>query len=364
MGVTFSLLSVHTVSNGKIVMNSHSNSQKASTFDSNFCDFVLNASKPFAMPLAVYPGTRLTRWRVRDVVTNPQAQRDVVAALQDRYETPVVFTAMDLSVEAEAFGCPVEFADDEVPTTTGQVVSEPNQIQTLEIPRVGQKRTRVYLETAELLRKLPGTQFVFGGCIGPFTLAARLIGLSEACQLTVTEPELMHELIGKTAAFLSEYIRAFKEAGANGVIMAEPAAGLLSPVGFSTFSSGYVRKIIERYDAAKFAVIFHCCSARVVHLSSALETGSRVLHFGVPMDMIDALSKVPAHVVVSGNLDPVSVFVQGTAATVEFKVAELLEATRHRRNFVISSGCDIPVAAPLANLDAFYRAVAVRSAGK
>jgi len=35
----------------------------------------------------------------------------------------------------------------------------------------------------------------------------------------------------------------------------------------------------------------------------------------------------------------------------------LLEATRPYKNFVISSGCDIPPSSPLANLNAFFRAV-------
>ena len=38
--------------------------------------------------------------------------------------------------------------------------------------------------------------------------------------------------------------------------------------------------------------------------------------------------------------------------------SHLLEATRPYKNFIVSSGCDIPPGAPLANLNAFYRAVA------
>jgi len=323
-----------------------------------FHDFVLAANKRLALPLAVYPGTRLTSWRVFDVVTNPVAQRDVVAALHDRYHGRVVFTAMDLSVEAEAFGCPVRLAEDEVPTTTGPAVTDPRQVQSLKIPQPGDKRTRVYLETTALLRGISDAKFVFGGCIGPFTLAARLIGLSEACQLTVTEPELLHALLEKTTAFLSAYVRAFRDAGADGVIMAEPGAGLLSPSGFTTFSSAYVKRIVQLLQPEKFTVIFHCCSARLVHLAAAVETGADVLHFGAPMDIIGALSKVSPNIVVCGNLDPVSVFVQGSPEEIAVKVSQLLEAARGKRNFVISSGCDVPVATPLANLDAFYRAVA------
>jgi uroporphyrinogen-III decarboxylase len=34
----------------------------------------------------------------------------------------------------------------------------------------------------------------------------------------------------------------------------------------------------------------------------------------------------------------------------------LLEATAGRKNFVLSSGCDLPPNAPLSSLDAFYQA--------
>jgi len=53
------------------------------------------------------------------------------------------------------------------------------------------------------------------------------VGVSEALELTLADPELMEAVLEKSTAFLAGYARAFKEAGADGVIMAEPAAGLL-----------------------------------------------------------------------------------------------------------------------------------------
>lgn len=44
-------------------------------------------------------------------------------------------------------------------------------------------------------------------------------------------------------------------------------------------------------------------------------------------------------------------------AEVTARTAQLLAAVSGRRNFVVSSGCDVPPSAPLANLDAFYQAV-------
>jgi len=44
-------------------------------------------------------------------------------------------------------------------------------------------------------------------------------------------------------------------------------------------------------------------------------------------------------------------------AKVTARAGHLLDATAAHRNFVLSSGCDIPPNAPLASLDAFYDAL-------
>jgi uroporphyrinogen decarboxylase len=323
----------------------------------SFQQLVLTSSRRLALPIATYPGLALTGAKVSDIVTNPCAQYDAQAALRQRHNSPFALSAMDLSAEAEAFGCHVTVSEAEIPTVTGRLVTNLEQAKALAVPQPGDKRTSVYLEAVRLLGRLPGEPFVFGGCIGPFSLAARLVGVSEAMELTLADPVLMHTLLEKTAAFLANYVKAFRAAGARGVIMAEPAAGLLSPHGMSTFSSAYIRQIAAELDDRSFTLLLHNCAAKLPHLAAIQETGLSVFHFGAPMDMAAALAKVPPDVILCGNLDPTAVFVQLPPAEVIARTAQLLAATAAHRNFVISSGCDVPPTAPLASLDAFYQAV-------
>lgn len=309
------------------------------------------------MPIAVYPGLALTRASVWAAVSNPRAQAEAAIALHERYRTPFVLSAMDLSAEAEAFGCAIHLAENEVPSVTDRLVTSLSQAQSLAIPQPGDKRTAVYLETVRRLRQLPDQPLVLGGCIGPFSLAARLVGVSEAMELTLTEPDFVHALVEKSAAFLTDYLRAFRTAGADGVIMAEPTAGLLSPRGMAAFCSAYVKTISTALADDRFALILHNCAAKVVHLPALLETGLKTFHFGAPMDLVAALGKVPADVVLCGNLDPAGVFCQLPPAAVTARAAHLLAATAGHGNHVLSSGCDVPASAPLASLDAFFEAV-------
>lgn len=322
-----------------------------------FSRMVLSSPRRLALPIATYPGLALTGATVRTAVNDAQVQFDAVAALHARYPTPFVLSAMDLSVEAEAFGCTLHISDNEIPSVTGRLVTTLERARELPVPQPGDRRTAVYLETVRRLKQLPSRPLVLGGCIGPFSLASRLVGVSEALELTLAEPDLIQVVLEKSAAFLTDYARAFKAAGADGLIMAEPAAGLLSPRSLSTHSSVFVKRIAAAVEDGHFALILHNCAARLLHLPAILETGLASFHFGAPMDLPAALGKVGLDVVLCGNLDPAGVFCQLAPAEVTARAADLLARTAVHRNYVLSSGCDVPASAPLASLDAFYAAV-------
>lgn len=139
--------------------------------------------------------------------------------------------------------------------------------------------------------------------------------------------------------------------------MAEPAAGLLSPRSAVAHSSTYVEAIAAAVEDGRFALILHNCAARLLHLPAMMETGLTTFHFGAPMDLPVALTKVAPDVVLCGNLDPAGVFCQLAPAEITARAADLLAQTATHRNYVLSSGCDVPASAPLASLDAFYAAV-------
>ena len=319
---------------------------------------VLSSSSRLALPVLTFPGGQLTGDSVSTMVHTPAAQIRAQLALRDRFHTVALLSAMDLSTEAEEFGAAIQFSDEEVPTVTGRLVTDVAGVEHLHVPAVGTKRTRVYLETIEGLARQRGTELVLAGLIGPFSLAGRLFGVSEALLATATEPEVIAPLLEKTTSFLTAYAQAFKDSGADGLIMAEPTAGLMSPAAVREFSSPYIKRIIDTVEDQHFQVILHNCGARLSHLQAKRDSGASALHFGKPMDIASALKEVPPDLPLCGNLDPAGVFVNATPGEVASATEQLLAATAGYRNFVISSGCDIPAHAPLANIDAFFKTVA------
>ena len=157
---------------------------------------------------------------------------------------------------------------------------------------------------------------------------------------------------------LIAYAKAYKEAGANGIMMAEPVAGLLSPALEEEFSSPYVKKIVDAVQDENFVVIYHNCGDNTpVMIDSILSTGAAAYHFGNSIDMLDMLHRVPEDTVIMGNVDPAAQFRMGTPESIREATLAVMSRCCSYPNFVISSGCDIPPQSPWGNIRAFFKAV-------
>lgn len=223
---------------------------------------------------------------------------------------------------------------------------------------MGAGRTGIYIEGVRKALKLITDRPVFAGCAGPFSLAGRLADINEIMPLCYEDPDLVHTLLRKSTDFLIDYIKAYKEVGAHGIIMAEPLAGILSPQLIQEFSTEYVKEIVEATQEQGFIIVYHNCGNYALQLiDSILDTGCRVFHFGDAVQMKDMLEKMPADCVAMGNISPSQQFRNGTPQSVRIETVRLLDECKDFRNFVISSGCDIPPLTEFENIDAFFDTV-------
>lgn len=312
-----------------------------------------------AMPILSFPAVQLMGITVRQLISSAEAQAQAMELVAKRTDAAASVSLMDLSVEAECFGSEIRVSDEEVPTVVGSIVADETQARALEVPAVGAGRTGLCVEA---IRKAAGRiadRPVFAGAIGPFSLAARLMDVTEAMVLCYDEPDMVHILLEKSTRFITDYCRAFKEAGANGVVIAEPVAGLLSPALEEEFSAPYVKRIVNAVQDDSFLVIYHNCGGAVIRqIDSILSTGAAAYHFGNAIDMAEMMPHIPAHTVAMGNVDPAGEFRGGTPESIRAATWKVMEACREYPNFVISSGCDIPPLSRWENIDAFFAAVA------
>ncbi len=310
------------------------------------------------MPILSFPSVSLLGVGVRELISDSTLQARGMQAVAEKTPAAASVSFMDLSVEAECFGATVTVTDDEVPTIKGRIINDADEAEALAVPTVGSGRTQIYLDAIKKAKEFITDRPVLAGMIGPFSLAARLFDVSEIMMDCYDDPDMVHAVLQKCTQFLTAYAKAYRGEGADGIVMAEPVAGLLSPSLEEEFSAPYVKQIVDAVQNDDFIVIYHNCGDNVPKmLSSILSTGAAAYHFGNAVDLEkDVLEKVPSNVVVMGNIDPVGVLRMGTSESVREATTELLKKYTPYPNFVLSSGCDMPPKTPWENINAFFAA--------
>lgn len=318
---------------------------------------IINAADIKAIPIMTHPGIEFTGHRVIDAVSDGQVHYESIKALADKYPTAAATVIMDLTVEAEAFGADIAFEPDAVPAVIGHLLNDAADIHKLQVPSLHAGRVPAYLKANLLASRNITDRPVLGGCIGPFSLAGRLYDMSEIMMLIIQDPDAADELLNKCTDFILKYCIALKDTGVNGVVMAEPAAGLLSDEDCLRFSSIYVTRIVEAVQDEYFTVVLHNCGNTGHCTHAMVATGADAYHFGNKCDMEQVTRDVPPEALAMGNLDPVSVFKDATPEEMRTKTLSLMKRMKPYKNFVISSGCDTPPHTPLASIEAFFEAV-------
>jgi len=309
------------------------------------------------LPLLSFPCVQMMGISVRELISDSSLQAKGMELVAGRVNSAASVSLMDLSVEAEAFGATVRVSDDEVPTIVGAIITDEDEANALQIPAVGSARTGIYLEAIEIATKVITDRPVFAGVIGPFSLAGRLMDVSEIMIYCYDEPDMVHTVMDKVTTFLIDYCKAYRSVGANGVAIAEPLTGLLSPGLAREFSHPYVRRLIEAVQTDDFAVIYHNCGDNAALMAQDIyQLGAMGYHFGDAISMADVVDRAPKDALIMGNVSPSAEFCNGTPESIRDATLAVMKDCCHCDNFVISSGCDIPPASSWDNIDAFFRA--------
>lgn len=318
---------------------------------------ILASRERKAMPIMTHPGIEMLGRKVVDAVSDGDIHYQAIEALNNRFPQSMACTSiMDLTVEAEAFGAQLCVYDDELPSIQGHLLNNYDDVLRLGVPSLDKARVPEFLKVSALASKALEKPF-FAGCIGPYSLAGRLMGMTEIMIAIYTEPQTVTLLLDKCTDFLMSYVSAIKATGVAGVVMAEPAAGLLSDEDCTNYSSIYIKKIVEAVQDETFAVVLHNCGNTGQCTQAMLKTEAKCLHFGNQIDMIKALDECPSDMLVMGNLDPVGVMKMGNADDVRTQTLKLLEEAGSYQNFILSTGCDVPPNIPMENIQAFYDAL-------
>lgn len=322
-----------------------------------FIDQILQSTHVAAFPVMTHPGIEALGKSVREAVTNGETHYQAIKYIADNFDTIACTSIMDLTVEAEAFGAKINLPENEVPSVSERLLDSMDSVNELVVPNLSMGRIPAYLLANKLASENIKNKPVFSGCIGPFSLAGRLFDMSEIMVAIYIEPDTINLLLSKCTEFLIAYCKALKSTGTAGIVIAEPAAGLLSDDDCMQFSTYFVKQIVAAVQDDSFTVILHNCGNNGQCTNAMIASGARALHFGNAIDMTEVLKQCPSNILVMGNLNPVGVFKQGSEDSIQMETNALLQKCANYRNFVISSGCDLPPSVPENNINVFLNTV-------
>lgn len=324
----------------------------------NWLEQLLQAPVKKPLPILSFPAVQLLGISVRELISDSDRQAEGMRLVAERTDAAAAVSLMDLSVEAECFGAGIRVSDTEVPTVVGRLIHNEEEARALAVPEIGSARTGIYLEAIKKAKDMITDRPVLAGAIGPFSLAARLLDVTEIMMECYDEPDMVHLVLDKVSTFLVEYCQAYKAAGANGIMLAEPVTGLLSPALAEEFSTPYVKRIVDAVQDENFIIIYHNCGNNTLQMiDTILDTGAAAFHFGNAINMAEMMAHIPPQTICMGNVDPAGEFCHGTPESIRAATRKVLEECSAYPNFVISSGCDIPPLSKWENIDAFFATI-------
>ncbi|MCF7802189.1 MAG: uroporphyrinogen decarboxylase family protein [Candidatus Marinimicrobia bacterium] len=312
------------------------------------------------VPLLGFPGVRLCNTSIKIAQQNVNMHVRVLEALYREFKPDALFPLMDLSVEANALGRYVDFPTDDSSTVPAQPFDfeELNQLEAVDLD--GDGRVWAYAETVRKMRqRLPSDVLMGAYVTGPYTLAALINGAENTALATLTRPDELRQLCEIATDNISKYVQRLISAGADMICILEPSAVMLGPNEFEAFSARYIRKLATVCQDRNTPVILHICGDTRHLIPSMAAIGVDALSLDSPANGINLpsiLEQVNPSTVLIGNVDPVQEIVQGTPESIREAVQTLLEGFAGKPNFILSTGCDIPLEASLENIHSFMKA--------
>ncbi len=309
------------------------------------------------IPILSFPSSQLLKISVRELISSSDMMVQGMKSIAEKYPIGAAVSMMDLSVEAECFGAKIRFFDDDVPTVEKGIIEAISEAKNICVPAVTDKRTGIFIEGIKKAKtEIPHIP-VFCGVIGPYSLAGRLFDMTELMLECFDNPGQVKILLEKSTQFIKNYAKALKEAGADGVILAEPTAGLLSPSLAQEFSMPYIQEIFNELNDEDFLLCYHNCgnSAQDM-LKQIAELDADIIHLGNTINMKKALEALPDDKIVMGNVSPVF-FRTKAPDDIKNEVQKIFENCSEYENFMISTGCDLPAESKWENINAYFEKI-------
>jgi uroporphyrinogen decarboxylase len=188
-----------------------------------------------------------------------------------------------------------------------------DDIRKLPRPDIGESLGYVMEAVSLTRRELAGKVPLIGFSGSPWTLATYMIEggssktFGKAKKLIYQNPAVAHELLGKLADTVTDYLNAQIESGAQAVQIFDTWGGALSAPAYREFSLAYMERIVaglRRESEGRPVPVILFSKGCNTQLEALAATGCDALGVDWTITLAEARKRVGEQVALQGNLDP------------------------------------------------------------
>jgi len=272
----------------------------------------------------------------------------------EEFDLDYVSCISDPAREAADCGAAVEFFDDQPPAIdeSRAKLAEKGDLASLEIPDpLGGGRMTDRVEAAALFKnRIRGERLIEGWIEGPCAEAADLRGINSLMIDFYEDPAFIADLFEFALEMGLRFAKAQVDAGVDIIGVGDAAASLIGRQLYEQYVWPCEKRLVDGLHAMGTRVRFHICGNTRPILDGIGRLRCEIVDLDWMVPLNEARAVMGTNQVLLGNIDPVVVLRNGTAATVRAAITEC-----HRQaggKYIVGAGCEVVRDTPLENLHA------------
>jgi len=264
---------------------------------------------------------------------------DAVSVISDPYR------------ETSAFGARITFNGDQSPKAE-KLINGPEDVIKLVNPDIYScDRTLDRIKGVGYYRELLGNEFpIIGWVEGTLAETADLSGVSETMMNMIMEPEMVKDIQNICLITAKDFAAAQIKAGANIMGVGDAVCSQISLDLYDEFCLPLHKELFEFIRSQGALVKLHICGDITHLLPSLSQLEIDILDIDWMVDIAEAHRIMGPETMICGNLDPVSVIMEGSGQLINDKYLETAGKIP-RENWIMMGGCEIPPGTPVENMN-------------
>lgn len=320
---------------------------------------------PFFVLLSLYA----SQWMGVDLKTYYHSA-DLLAAAQEKIVEKVgvdiITTQFSLGLEAEAFGATLRWYGNQPPNIIARSIQDFDALRKFRIPDMNghPNLLRIRETVRRLNHRLGGEVPVIVPVMGPFELAAAMMGMDLVMEMVLYHPDLASDVLGKTGEFFVAWCNTLLADGAHIPLLVSSFnnADILSSAMVRTYTLPLFLKLLPQIKAP---IIYHHGGGRLQPILQDLRSLPNLIGFYLdPSDNLLACRQIVGDMLLLGNLKGPALPAY-TADEIYIACLQKLDEMRsHRRFLLATSQADVPLDTSMDRIMAIRHAVMAEGAQK